>query len=74
MTLLPGEQICSLTLKEPDKIAADDTFIFYFYPSKKIRLDVVNLLSNNQVLFSLKNNDKIFKTVVCCNCNWCLKD
>ena len=30
-----------LTLKEPSKIAADDTFIFvYFYLPKKIRLDV----------------------------------
>ena len=29
----------SLTLKTPNKIAADDILIFYFYLSKKIRLD-----------------------------------
>ena len=29
-----------LTLKAPNKIAADDTLFFYFYLSKEIRLDV----------------------------------
>ena len=28
-----------LTLKEPNKIPADDILIFYFYLSRKIRLD-----------------------------------
>ena len=27
----------------------------------------------NQVLFSLKNNDKIFKPVVCCSRDWRLR-
>ena len=26
-----------------------------------------------QVLFSLKNNEKVFKTCICCSCEWCLK-
>ena len=26
-----------------------------------------------QVLFSLKNDENIFKTVVCCSCDWRLK-
>ena len=34
-----GRRFTGLTLKAPNKIAADDTFIFY-YLSKKIRLDV----------------------------------
>ena len=29
-----------LTLKAPNKIAADDILMFYFYLSKKIRLDL----------------------------------
>ena len=28
---------------------------------------------NHQVLFSLKNNEKIFMNVVCCNRDWCLR-
>ena len=40
-----------LTLKAPSKIAADDTFIiFYFYLSKKIRLDVSCESSAKQVI------------------------
>ena len=31
--------LLKLILKEPNKIAADDILIIYFYPSKKIRLD-----------------------------------
>ena len=27
----------------------------------------------HQVLFSLKNNEKIFMNVVCCSCDWRLK-
>ena len=26
-----------------------------------------------QILFFLKNNEKILKTVICCSCDWCLK-
>ena len=28
----------------------------------------------HQVLFCLKNNEKIFKTVICCSHDWHLKD
>ena len=49
-------------LKRQTKIAADDILIFYFYLSKKIRLNFfyVNPLLHlkHQVLFSLKNNEK----------------
>ena len=52
-------------LKRQTKIAADDTLMFYFYLSKKIRLDVSSESSawqrihmKHQVLFSLKNNEK----------------
>ena len=63
-----------LTLKALNKIAADDILIFYFYLSKKIRLDVScessawqRIHMKHQVLFSLKNNEKIFMKVVCCS-------
>ena len=64
-----------LILKAPSKIAADDTFIiFTFYLSKKIRLDVScessakqKIHMKHQKLFYQKNNEKIFKTVVCCS-------
>ena len=63
-----------LTLKALTKIAADDILFFYFYLSKKIRLDVSSESSawqrihlKHQVLFSLKNNEKIFMNVVCCS-------
>ena len=41
LTLLTGKpfRVYMLTLKAPNKIAADDILIFYFYLSKKIRLD-----------------------------------
>ena len=63
-----------LTLKALTKISADDILIFYIYLSKKIRLDVSSESSAWQrihlkhlVLFSLKNNEKIFMNVVCCS-------
>ena len=47
---------------------------FYFYISKKIRLDVLcessarqRIHMKYQVLFSLKNNEKVFMNVVCCS-------
>ena len=37
---VPGtEFVLRLTLKSPNKIAADDILSFYFYLPKKIRLD-----------------------------------
>ena len=53
----------SLTLKRQTKIAADNILIFYF---QRIHL-------KHQVLFSLKNNDKIFMNVVCCSRDWGFK-
>ena len=67
----------SLTLKAPNKKMQQTTFYFYFYLSKKIRLDFSGESSakqrihlKHQVLFSLKNNEKIFMNVVCCSHNW----
>ena len=67
-------------LKRQTKMAADDILIFYFYLSKKIRLDVSSESSalqrihlKLQVLFSLKNNEKIFMNVVCCSRDWRFK-
>ena len=58
-----------LTLKAPSKIAADDTFIFfYFYLLKKIRLDVScessarqRIHMKSQALFSSKDKSKRLK-------------
>ena len=65
--------IFNLTLKAPNKIAADDILIFFFYLSEKIRLVFPHESSAQQrihlkyqVLFSLKNNEKIFMNAVCC--------
>ena len=50
--------------------------LVYFYLSKKIRLDVSSESSawqrihmKHQVLFSLKNDEKIFMDVLCCSCD-----
>ena len=52
-------------LKRQTKIAADDILIFFFYLSKKIRLDFLcesstqqRIHMKHQILFSLKNNEK----------------
>ena len=70
----------NLTLKAPNKIAADNILIFYFYLSKKIKLDFScepsawqRIHLKHQVLFSLKNIEKIFMNVVCCGCDWRFK-
>ena len=69
-----------LTLKCQTKIAADNIYFFLLYLSKKIRLDfscesfakqMIHL--KHQVLFSLKNNEKIFMKAVCCSRDWCFK-
>ena len=56
-----------LPLMRQTKIAADDTLFFYFYISKEIRLDVScessalhRIHMKYKVLFSLKNNEKVF--------------
>ena len=53
---------------------------FYFYLPKKIRLDVSSESSakqrihlKHQVLFFLKNNEKIFMNAVCCSRDWLFK-
>ena len=64
-------EMLTIPLKCQAKIAADDTlivfFFFYFYLLKEIRLDVSyessarqRIHMKNQVLFSLKNNEKVF--------------
>ena len=70
--------IVVLTLKAPSKVAADDTYFFYFYLLKKIRLDVScessarqRIYMKYQVFFSLKNNEKVFMNAVCCSRDWC---
>ena len=67
-------------LNPQTKIAADDTLFFYFYLSKEIRLDFScessaqqRIHLKHQVLFSLKNDEKIFMNVVCCGRDWCFK-
>ena len=62
-----------LTHKAPNKNAADDILIFYFYLSKKIRLDFSCESSaqqrfhlKHQVLFLRQTLKKIFMNVVCC--------
>ena len=62
------------------KIAADDTLFFYFYLSTEIRLDVScessaqqRISMKYQVLFSLKNNEKVYINVVCCSRDWPFK-
>ena len=64
----------------PNKIAADDILIFHFYLSKKTKLDFSCESSayqrshlKHQVLFSLKNNEKVFMNVVCCSRDWLFK-
>ena len=74
--LYPDEMACAffsvqyLTLTRQIKIAVDDILMFYFYLSIKIMLDVSSESSaqqrihlKHQVLFSLKNNEKIFMNV-----------
>ena len=59
--------------KRQIKITADNTFnFFYFYLSKKITLNVLCAsrgLTFIQVLFSLKNKEKVFMNVVCGSCD-----
>ena len=71
-----------LILKAPTKIAADNISIFYCYLQKKIRLDFFmwilcleedSVHLKHQVLFSLKNNEKIFMSVICCSRDWRFK-
>ena len=51
--------------------------LFYFYLSKEIRLDVScaqqRIHMKYEVLFSLKNNEKVFINVVCCSRDWHFK-
>ena len=61
-------------------MAADDILIFYFYLSKKVRLDLScessaqqRIHLKHQVLFSLKNNETIFMHVICCCRDWRFK-
>ena len=61
-------------VKHETKIAADDILVFYFHLSKKIKLDVSRESSaQHQALFYQKNNEKLFKTVICCSRDWRFK-
>ena len=67
-------------IKHQTKIAADDILIFFFYLLKKIRLDIScessalqRIHLKHQVLFSRKNNEKMFMNVVCCSHDWRFK-
>ena len=46
------------------------TGLVYFYLSKKIKLDFPCESLKHQLLFSLKNDEKIFMNVVCCSRDW----
>ena len=76
---------CLQTWTVPSKIAADDTFIFFlllpFEENKAWYLSWILCLAEDsheihQVLFSLENNEKtwnnekIFKTILCCSSGW----
>ena len=55
-------KLITLPLKRQVRTAQDDNFFFYFYLSKKIRLDIscessARINMKYQVLFSLKNNE-----------------
>ena len=70
-----------LILKVPKKIAADDPFVLLLLSFIKIRLDVScessvwqRIHMKYQVLFSLKNNEKVFMNVICCSLDWRVKD
>ena len=67
-----------LTLKVPNKNCSCRHFIFYFYLSKKIRLDFSceqRIHLKHQVLKHQisENNEKIFMNVVCSSRDWHLK-
>ena len=70
-----GSIFFPLTLKAPNENSSRQRFIFfYFYLSKEIRLDFSRESSawqrihmKYQVLFSLKNYEKVFINVVCCS-------
>ena len=71
---LLGQEPTFVPLKDQTKIAADDTLFFDFYLCKEIRLDVScessarqRIHMKYQVIFSLKNNEKVFINVVCCS-------
>ena len=67
----------NITLKAPNEnCSRRPSNFFSFIFSKKIRLDFScdssaeqRIHLKHQVLFSLKNNEKIFMNVVCCSCH-----
>ena len=81
MPMFRASCICiyDLPLKRQTKIAADDTF-FYFYLSKERKLDILcepsarqRIHMKYQVLISVNNNEKVFINVVCCSRDWRFK-
>ena len=60
-----------------EKLQQTTLIFFYFYLLKKIRLDVScessarqRIHMKYQVLFSLKNNEKVLMNVICCSRDW----
>ena len=54
--------------------------LYFFTFSKEIRLDVScessalqRIHMKYQVLFSLKDNEKVFINVICCSLDWCFR-
>ena len=72
MVILGGCADLSRPLKRQTKFAADDILMFYFLLSFKENKTIISRESSaqHQVLFSLKNNEKIFMNVVCCSRVW----
>ena len=70
-----------MTLKAPNKNCSRRHLFFFLLSFEEIRLDVSNESSAYQkihlryhVLFSLKNNEKIFMNVGCCSLIGALRD
>ena len=69
-----------LTLKAPNKNCSRRHFNFLILSFEEIRIDFScessaqqRIHLKHQVLFSLKNNDKLFMNVVCCSRDWRFK-
>ena len=64
-----------ITLKAPNKNCSRQHFNFLLLSFEENKLDFSCEFSHlkQQVLFSLKNNEKIFMNVICCSRDWRFK-
>ena len=69
-----------LTLQEPSKIAADNTYFFLLLSLEENNawcfMWILCMAEDSHEISSiifLKHNEQIFKTAVCCSCDWCHK-